>query len=227
MMTMILSQRFLWLYFSVHMSCAFTIVPDKLSASLRYRNPSDAVVCDGSPSVSPNRLPAIHPMAQRRIQKQNTGAINTQLAAWRLIGKYFQIEEMEDRDSCTTEVILNLNNTVTPLETNGPLHKEASGTWNLDPVSAEFVMTLSRTYEAGYSSKIPTNVGVFSFTTVRKFVGRLYNIGVKQGISGNIYDISEDDVAVEDLRKVGFFEMIDSTLSEDGGVALPVRARSS
>jgi hypothetical protein len=179
--------------------------------------------------VSPTPSTAMRPMTQRRVQTARARVIESRLSAWRLIGKYFQIEEMEDRDSCTTEVILNQNNTVTPLETNGPLHKEASGTWKLDPVSGEFVMTLSRTYEAGYSSKIPTNVGVFSFNTVRKFVGRLYNIGVKQGISGNIYDISDADPndAPEDLRKVGFFEMIDSTLSEDGGVALPGRARSS
>ena len=155
--------------------------------------------------------------------------MHTQLSAWRLIGKYFQIEEMEDRDACTTEVILNPDHTVTPLETNGPIHKEASGTWTLDSLSGEFVMTLSRTYEAGYSSKVPTSVGVFAFTTVRKFVGRLYNIGVKQGISGNIFDISDGaaDDASQEPRNVGYFEMIDSTLSEDGEVTLPGRARSS
>ena len=166
----------------------------------------------------------------------------THLMAWRLIGKYFQIEEMEDRDSCTTEVILNPNSTVTTLETNGPIHQTATGLWKLDATTGDFIMTLHRTYEAGRDSKVVTDVGVFSFTTVRKFIGRLYNIGIKQGISGNIYDVTSDVVdmgtsgnsladlddttPVTDLKKVGFFEMIDTTLSEDGEVTLRGRTRS-
>ena len=164
---------------------------------------------------------------------------STPLMAWRLIGKYFQMEEMEDREACTTEVILNPNSTVTTLETNGPIHIAANGMWKLDKLTGDFIMTLHRTYEAGRDSKISTDVGVFTFTTVRKFIGRLYNIGIKQGISGNIYDVTsgalednssladlDDTTPVTELRKVGFFEMIDTTLSEDGGVTLPGRAQS-
>lgn len=156
------------------------------------------------------------------------------LMAWRLIGKYFQIEEMEDRDACTTEVILNPNSTVTTLETNGPIHINAMGYWKLDKMTGDFIMTLHRTYEAGRDSKISTDVGVFTFTTIRKFIGRLYNIGIKQGISGNIYDVTSDTehqniddmTPVTELRKVGFFEMIDTTLSEDGEVTLRGRTQS-
>jgi hypothetical protein len=155
----------------------------------------------------------------------------------------------------TTEVIFNPNSTVTTLETNGPPHKEAYGYWELDKITGTFIMILSRTYETGRDSKIPTNVGVFTFTTVRKFIGRLYNIGIKQGISGNIYDITDivngnmaestvqstaaatttasftlpsftAAIPESELRKVGFFEMIDTTLNEDGEITLKGRSRS-
>jgi hypothetical protein len=174
---------------------------------------------------------------QESIQRRHHHHQNP-LQAWRLIGKYFQIEEMEDRDACTTEVILNPNSTVTTLETNGPIHIDATGMWKLDKITGDFIMTLHRTYEAGRDSKISTDVGVFTFTTVRKFIGRLYNIGIKQGISGNIYDLTsglednpalmdiDDTTPVTELRKVGFFEMIDTTLSEDGEVTLRGRTQS-
>ena len=79
---------------------------------------------------------------------------------------------MEDRDSCTTEVILNANNTVTPLDTNGPLFLSATGKWNLQ-ADGSFEMTLNRTYESGKDSKKRTDMGIFKFTTVRSFVGQL------------------------------------------------------
>ena len=185
-------------------------------------------------------------------RQRNYRTTPSSLQAWRLVGKYFQIEEMEDRDSCTTEVILNSNATISTLATNGPRHVSATGMWKLDPSTGDFIMTLHRTYEAGRDSKISTNVGMFTFTTVRKFIGRLYNIGIKQGISGNTYDVTgttsssgsddgdggdennnsrrlaeiDDTTPVTELRKVGFFEMIDSTLNEDGEVTLRGRTRS-
>jgi hypothetical protein len=179
-----------------------------------------------------------HHLQQQQQQQQQLKYRTRPLHAWRLIGKYFQIEEMEDRDACTTEVILNPNSTVTTLETNGPIHITATGMWKLDKLTGDFIMTLHRTYEAGRDSKISTDVGVFTFTTVRKFIGRLYNIGIKQGISGNIYDVTsgleknsgladiDDTTPVTELRKVGFFEMIDTTLSEDGEVTLRGRTQS-
>ena len=158
---------------------------------------------------------------------QKTVNVPTQLYAWRLIGKYFQIEEMEDRDSCTTEVVLNPDSTVSTLETNGPLHKDATGSWELDKITGDFTMILKRTYEAGRESKIPTDVGVFTFTTIRKFVGTLYNIGIKQGIRGNIYDVTDIHDDNSDAPKVGYFEMIDTTLEEDGEVTIRGRTRSN
>jgi hypothetical protein len=128
-----------------------------------------------------------------------------------IAGMYFQVEEMEDKDSCTTEVFLNSNNTVTLLETNGPVFVSATGSWNLEG-DGSFEMTLSRTYEGGRSTKSLTGIGVFPYVTNRSFLGQLSKIGVKQGIEGSVYDI--DSGSTE--RKVGFFEMIDTTVGADG-----------
>ena len=117
-----------------------------------------------------------------------------------LAGQYFQIEEMEDKDSCTTEVLLKADRSVDVLETNGPLYKAAYGSWKLENDS-DFEMTLRRKYEGGQELKEPTDVGIFEFETVRIFRGRLNTIGAKMGVEGSIFD---------EERKVGFFEMIDS-----------------
>lgn len=129
---------------------------------------------------------------------------------------------MEDRDSCTTEVILNANNTVTPLETNGPPFLSGTGKWNLQD-DGSFEMTLERTYESGKDSKKRTDMGIFQFTTIRSFVGQLSKIGEKQGIEGSVYDL--DSGTTE--RKVGFFEMIDTTIGEDGEASLRGGVRAS
>lgn len=130
---------------------------------------------------------------------------------------------MEDRDSCTTEVILNANNSVTALNTNGPLYASATGTWKLDGTTDDFTMTLNRTYESGKDSKIVTDMGVFSFTTIRSFIGQLKKIGDKQGVEGSVYDV---DSGTTD-RKVGFFEMIETTVGEDGEASLRGGVRST
>jgi hypothetical protein len=135
---------------------------------------------------------------------------------------YFQVEEMEDKDACTTEVLLNGDNTVTLLETNGPPFLSATGKWNLQG-DGSFEMTLNRTYETGKGSKIPTDVGVFEYTTIRSFVGQLSKIGDKQGIEGSVYDI---DTGTTEM-KVGFFEMIDTTVGADGEAGLRGGVRAS
>lgn len=139
-----------------------------------------------------------------------------------LAGMYFQVEEMEDRDSCTTEVLLNGNTTVTLFETNGPVFISGTGTWILED-GGSFAMTLSRTYEGGKTTKSFTDVGLFPYTTNRSFIGQLSKIGVKQGIEGSVYDI--DSGTTE--RKVGFFEMIDTTVGADGEEGLRGGIRST
>jgi hypothetical protein len=135
---------------------------------------------------------------------------------------YFQIEEMEDRDSSTTEVLLNRDETVGVLTTNGPPFVEASGKWRLKS-DGTFQMTLFRTYESGQERRESSDMGVFNFVTQRSFVGQLSKIGAKQGIEGAMLD--GDWYATD--RKVGFFEMIDTTVGADGEVSLRGGVRSS
>ena len=135
---------------------------------------------------------------------------------------YFQVEEMEDRDSCTTEVMLNDNKTLMVLETNGPLFVSATGSWNLDE-DGSFDMMLNRTYLSGRDSKTITDMGAFWYTTSRKFKGHMSKIGDKQGIGGSLYDVDSES----NDRKVGFFEMIDTTVGENGEVSLRGVVRDS
>jgi hypothetical protein len=121
-------------------------------------------------------------------------------------GKYFQIEEMEDRDRSTTEVFLNADRTVSLLQTDGPLHKKAVGSWQFLP-NGLFEMTLNRSFEAGQPTKEPTKLGMFQFTTTRIFRGTMAHVGAKTSMEGTIIDVSSDG----EERSVGFFEMIDST----------------
>jgi hypothetical protein len=122
-------------------------------------------------------------------------------------GKYFQIEEMEDRERCTTEVLLNADASVSLLQTDGPLYKKASGSWKFLP-NGMFEMTLIRSFEGGQPSKEPTKLGLFQFSTTRVFRGNMAHVGAKTSMEGTIIDVSSVD---GEERSVGFFEMIDST----------------
>jgi hypothetical protein len=141
-----------------------------------------------------------------------------------IAGKYFQIEEMEDRDSCTTEVKLNVDHTVELLQTNGPLFKSGEGSWGQDG-GGGFSMSLRRTFEAGQKNQRAdsTALGQFEYTTERRFTGQMSKIGDKIGVEGSIHDIGLNG----EERVVGFFEMIDTTVGEDGEVGLKGAVRSS
>ncbi len=68
--------------------------------------------------------------------------------------KEFQLEELEDREECETELWLNDDGTVTIGKSNGPKVKEYRGDWHILETATEedrpFRMRLSRTYEAGW-----------------------------------------------------------------------------
>ena len=69
-----------------------------------------------------------------------------------LTTKEFQLEELEDREECETELWLNDDGTVTLGETNGPLVQRYQGDWHVLETASEndkpFRMRLTRTYEA-------------------------------------------------------------------------------
>ena len=131
-------------------------------------------------------------------------------------GLYFQLEELEDCESSTTELLLNDDNTVTVGETDGPIYLEASGTWTTQQASSsstmqEFAMTVTRRYEAGKEATELTDVGTFEFNVERTFIGEITNIGANVGVTGKIH--MYDDILGDE--EVGYFNMIDTTKERD------------
>lgn len=122
------------------------------------------------------------------------------------VDRYYQLEEAEDQDTCTSEVFLNADGTIFVGETDGPLPTQVSGTWQ-QYEDGTFTMSISRTFPAGQPQTERTNMGEFSFTVERIFKGELSTVGTLLSISGSIYDV--DDVFGD--RQVGFFNMIDTT----------------
>lgn len=132
----------------------------------------------------------------------------------RVVDRYFQLEESEDAETCTSEVFLNADGSVFIGETNGPLPARATGTWQQSPDGQQFTMNISRTFSAGQPQRSFTDVGEFDFTVERIFeASEISTVGTSMSIEGSIYDVSSSGE-----YKVGFFSMIDTTdakLGED------------
>lgn len=66
--------------------------------------------------------------------------------------KEFQLEELEDKEECETEVWLNQDGTVTLGRTNGPAVSDYRGDWHLIETATDgdhpFRMRLTRVYDA-------------------------------------------------------------------------------
>ena len=126
-----------------------------------------------------------------------------------LVGVSFQLEEMEDADTCTSELVLNEDYTVHLGETHGPLYKSVVGTWayeNDDNDKMVFTMTLTRQYEAGKESKKPTDMGEFAFTVERLYAGSVTKVGDRLAIAGTT-SIQDEVLGREE---VGYFNLIDT-----------------
>ncbi|KAL7497313.1 hypothetical protein ACHAWT_005760 [Skeletonema menzelii] len=134
-----------------------------------------------------------------------------------IAGKHFQLEELEDAEKCTTDILLNSDMTVTVGCTDGPFFSSSYGTWSestdeSSEGSAVFEMKLSRTYTAGGDSKDPTDIGEFTYEVERSFSGLLTVVGGSLvAMEGVILDV--DDMFGS--REVGFFNMIDTTEARD------------
>jgi len=127
--------------------------------------------------------------------------------------KFYNLEELEDSETCTTEIFLNADQTVDVGETDGPVFIKASGTWTQerskggdDPGS--FQMTLLRTYEAGREASSPTDMGEFHFTVERTFTGIVTKVGSSVAVTGSMHHV--DELSGGD-QQVGYFNMIDTT----------------
>ena len=128
-------------------------------------------------------------------------------------GRHFQLEELEDKEKSTTDILLNSDNTVTLGRTDGPFFSTSHGTWSESSGDnsqdkSVFEMKLSRTFVAGENSKDATDIGEFEYTVTRTFNGEATLVGGSLlAIEGVVLDKDE----IFGSREVGFFNMVDTT----------------
>ena len=120
-----------------------------------------------------------------------------------------QLDELEDKEECQTELWLNDDGTVTLGLTNGPQYSHYAGNWHVLETSNEqpFRMKLVRSYEVG--------VGDVTYDVEREFRGGIELVGESLSVSGKTHGniFNDDDANLLDAE-LGFFAMIDSVASE-------------
>jgi len=119
--------------------------------------------------------------------------------------KYYQMEELEDAENCTTELFLKEDGTVDIGMTDGPLFTKAVGNWEIQ--NNDFAMTITKTFASGNENN---DMGEFSFDVERVFEGEMTVVGgTEVAINGKIF--AEDIITDKYEKEVGFFNMIDGT----------------
>lgn len=123
--------------------------------------------------------------------------------------KFFQLEEMEDKETCATQLFLEPGGVVAAKtsETDGPIPKEVSGTWSTANEGKSFEMTINRAFGAGGESSKQSDMGEFKFSVDRRYEGDFTFVGESLSVTGDIHSIDE---TFGDM-KVGWFNMIDTT----------------
>lgn len=96
--------------------------------------------------------------------------------------KYFQLEEDEDKDICSTEIFLADDGTVKLFDTDGPLPIQASGTWSQN--GDEFEMTIKRIFNGGLDH---TDIGEFQYEVTRRMKGDISLVGGLVSVQGGIH----------------------------------------
>ncbi|KAL7469249.1 hypothetical protein ACHAXS_009508 [Conticribra weissflogii] len=156
-----------------------------------------------------------HVQAPSTAKASSSTALN--LFQTKAYGRHYQLEELEDAESASTDIILNEDNTITLGRTDGPFYVEASGTWSeaFEDKRSEggvgrrlFSMSLRRKYISGNKGKDTTDIGEFEYEVERSYMGEITLVGGSLlAMNGEIYDVDE----IFGERKVGFFNMIDTT----------------
>ena len=147
------------------------------------------------------------------------------------IDEYFQLEELEDSESCTTEILLQSDGKILVGQTDGPLFASAKGWWE---ISEKFRMSIVRYYKTGQSG---TDMGEFQYEVGRTFIGDITQIGNSMGISGSIQPVANADIDSDPSYEIGYFNMIDTTAARqqlgmgsgggEGGPFMTQRSASS
>eukprot|EP00529_Nitzschia_sp_RCC80_P021941 CAMPEP_0113484276 /NCGR_PEP_ID=MMETSP0014_2-20120614/23877_1 /TAXON_ID=2857 /ORGANISM="Nitzschia sp." /LENGTH=391 /DNA_ID=CAMNT_0000377871 /DNA_START=142 /DNA_END=1317 /DNA_ORIENTATION=+ /assembly_acc=CAM_ASM_000159 len=119
--------------------------------------------------------------------------------------KYYQLEEMEDRENSTTELFLKEDGQILIGETDGPLWTEAVGTWKIRPGTDDFTMNIKRKFQSGNDG---SDMGEFEYELERTYIGDMTAVGESVAVTGVMH--CTDVLSGED-QEVGFFNMIDGT----------------
>jgi hypothetical protein len=158
--------------------------------------------------VSSFRRSLLSPPSPSRLQPRHRHRVlggKTVLFRIRCENKYYQLEEMEDRDNATTELFLKEDGTVLLGDTDGPLWTSATGEWMIAPGSNDFVMTITKKFGAGQDN---SDMGEFEYELERTFQGEMTEVGESVAITGVM--LCEDPLTGKE-QEVGFFNMIDGT----------------
>lgn len=75
-------------------------------------------------------------------------SLKTSYTREHLCDKEFQLEELEDKEECETEVWLNNDGSITLGASNGPMVKDYSGDWHILETTGDFRMRLTRRFES-------------------------------------------------------------------------------
>lgn len=127
------------------------------------------------------------------------------LRAIRCYDKYYQLEEMEDRDTCTTELFLRADGVVEFGDTDGPKYLAAAGTWSVPPGTNDYNMVITRVFSAGREE---SDMGEFTFEITKTYRGDMTKVGASVGVTGVM---CTSDVIDNSEIEVGYFNMIDAT----------------
>jgi len=140
-----------------------------------------------------------------------------------LISKEFQLEELEDKEECETELWLNEDGSVTLGATNGPPVKDYVGDWHLLETAGEadrpFRLRLTREYESNTSGT--NNLGDVKYSIKREFWGNIDHAGESLTITGKTHGNFNPDSGnayIDEASllesEVGYFAMIDAVASD-------------
>mmetsp|Transcript_10620 Transcript_10620/g.12762 ORF Transcript_10620/g.12762 Transcript_10620/m.12762 type:complete len:181 (-) Transcript_10620:193-735(-) len=159
--------------------------------------------------VCQQTISAFTPTLSGSRQTSRAFGLNSKTALKNAVGigsKFFQLQEMEDAETCETEIFFHQDGTLDCLETDGPPAVRAKGTWEeIGNDGVKFVLV--RTYEAGAEKTFDTDMGEFTFDVTRSFTGTMAKVGAKTSVGGKITDID----GITGDSEVGYFEMIDTT----------------
>uniref|UniRef100_A0A6V2DIK6 Uncharacterized protein n=2 Tax=Ditylum brightwellii TaxID=49249 RepID=A0A6V2DIK6_9STRA len=129
-----------------------------------------------------------------------------------IASKFFDLKEMEDKENACTDIYLSPDTTVLVGETNGPIPKDAKGTWIVSEDGTSFTMKILRTYDSGKDVVTDddsiSSSGDFTFHVERTFTGEVSKTeGGTLKIEGSMHNI---DSSLGDME-VGFFTMVDTS----------------